>query len=182
MLYDGASIYAQYEKTEADSRAESRRELLIRLAYSHASANSIPMPEKLIIEKGALGKPAFQNAPWLRFSISHSGGIWACAFCRHDVGIDIEAHAERDCLSLARRFFQKDEIEYAARGGTEAFYEVWTAKESYVKLLGTGIDAGFMHFSVIENGRICGDRLFVRFTTIPSPAGYSFCLCRWADK
>lgn len=49
-----------------------------------------------------------------------------------------------------------------------------TAKESYVKLLGTGIDAGFMHFSVIENGRICGDRLFVRFTTIPSPAGYSF--------
>ena len=49
MLYDGASIYAQYEKTEADSRAESRRERLIRLAYSHASANSIPMPEKLII-------------------------------------------------------------------------------------------------------------------------------------
>ena len=32
----------------------------------------------------------------------------------------------------------------------EAFFAVWTAKESYVKLLGQGIDDGFARFSVVQ--------------------------------
>ena len=75
-----------------------------------------------------------------------------------------------------------NEIEYTRRGGTEAFYSVWTAKESYVKLLGTGIGGSFSHFSVVERGTISGDRLFARFTSIPVREGYSLTLCRWDDE
>ena len=105
-----------------------------------------------------------------------------CALCRYDVGIDIEQHAARDNAALARRFFHPQEIEYTHRGGTEAFYSVWTAKESYVKLLGTGIGGSFSHFSVVERGEISGDRLFARFTSIPVREGYSLTLCRWDDE
>ena len=83
---------------------------------------------------------------------------------------------------LSRRFFHPNEIEYTRRGGTEAFYSVWTAKESYVKLLGTGIGGSFSHFSVVERGEISGDRLFARFTSIPVREGYSLTLCRWDDE
>ena len=125
---------------------------------------------------GAYSPPI--SALWLHFSVSHSGGLWVCALCRCDVGIDIEQHAARDHAALSRRFFHPNEIEYTRRGGTDAFYSVWTAKESYVKLLGTGIGGSFSHFSVVERGEISGDRLFARFTSIPVREGYSLTLCR----
>ena len=178
MEADGARIYI-IDETAAD---DSRTERLIRLARLYAAEEAMPLPQTLCIAKGEYGKPYFENAPWLRFSVSHSGGLWVCALCRCDVGIDIEQHAARDHAALARRFFHPQEIEYTHRGGTGAFYSVWTAKESYVKLLSTGIGCSFSHFSVVERGTISGDRLFARFTSIPVRDGYSLTLCRWYDE
>ena len=178
MEYGGARIYIIDEA----SAIESRTERLIRLAREYAAEEDVPLPKKLSIARGEHGKPYFENAPWLHFSVSHSGGLWVCALCRCEVGIDIEQHSARDYLSLAERFFHPDETEYTERGGVEAFYSVWTAKESYVKLLGTGIGGSFSHFSVIGRGGISGGRLFARFTPIPVQKGYALTLCRWDDE
>lgn len=178
MEADGARIYIIDETTAKDGRVER----LIGLARMYAAEEAMPLPQTLCIAKSEYGKPYFENAPWLHFSVSHSGGLWVCALCRYDVGIDIEQHAARDHTALARRFFHPQEIEYTHRSGMCAFYSVWTAKESYVKLLGMGIGGSFSHFSVVERGAISGDRLFARFTSIPVRDGYSLTLCRWDDE
>ena len=92
MEADGARIYIIDETAADDSRAER----LIRLARLYAAEEAMPLPQTLCIAKGEYGKPYFENAPWLHFSVSHSGGLWVCALCRCDVGIDIEQHAGRD--------------------------------------------------------------------------------------
>ena len=101
MEADSARIYI-IDETAAD---DSRTERLIRLARLYAAEEAMPLPQMLCIAKGEYGKPYFENAPWLHFSVSHSGGLWVCALCRYDVGIDIEQHAARDHAALARRFF-----------------------------------------------------------------------------
>jgi 4'-phosphopantetheinyl transferase len=70
------------------------------------------------------------------FNISHSGHYAACAVCDTErVGIDIEWI--RPLIEDVTSFFAKEEIDYlSALGGNdrlEAFYRIWTAKESYVK-------------------------------------------------
>lgn len=180
MEADGARIYIINEA--AIPCAQERTARLIALAREYAHMQGIPLPQTLAIAKGEHGKPYFKNAPWLHFSLSHSGKYWACAFCRFEVGLDIERIAARDHAALARRFFAPAEIEFAAAGGAQAFYAVWTAKESYVKLLGTGIGGSFAHFSTVENGALCGQKLFCRFTAVPAPQNYRITLCRWADE
>lgn len=177
MEINGAKIYMLNEA----KLSEGRTERLMRLAYEYAEGEGIPLPDRLNIARGKFGKPYFENAPWLHFSVSHSGDIWACALCRFEVGIDIERVAKRDHVSLAQRFFSTEEIKHVS-SDANAFYSVWTAKESYVKLLGTGIGGSFSHFSVIHAGRIDGEHLFARFDAIPAPHGYTFTLCRWADE
>ena len=113
MEYGGARIYIIDEA----SAIESRTERLIRLAREYAAEVDVPLPKKLSIARGEHGKPYFENAPWLHFSVSHSGGLWVCALCRCEVGIDIEQYSARDYLSLAGRFFHPDETEYTERGG-----------------------------------------------------------------
>jgi 4'-phosphopantetheinyl transferase len=92
------------------------------------------------------GKPfiADPSSP-LRFSLSHTRGLVACAVAvSAEVGIDVEpvdtARAHRD---VAARYFARAENagldarpaeEYAAR-----FAEIWTLKEAYVKALGSGL-------------------------------------------
>ena len=107
MEADSARIYI-IDETAAD---DSRTERLIRLARLYAAEEAMPLPQMLCIAKGEYGKPYFENAPWLHFSVSHSGGLWVCALCRCDVGIDIEQHAARDHAALSRRFFHPNEIE-----------------------------------------------------------------------
>ena len=178
MDINGARIYIIDEKTTN----EGRKARLLRLAREYAEEELIPLPETLKTAKGEYGKPYFANAPWLHFSVSHSGGLWVCALCQCEVGIDIEQHASRDTVALAKRFFNSREKEYTYFGGIDKFYAVWTAKESYVKLLGTGIGGSFSHFSVIDGGRISGEKLFAAFDSIPVGEGYTATLCRWDDE
>lgn len=78
--------------------------------------------------------------------------------------------------AIARRFFHQKEAKYAA-GGPEAFFSVWTAKESYVKLLGRGIDAEFSSFSVVDEGALLERLGEIEFRQIPLEVGYCMSLC-----
>ncbi len=129
------------------------------------------------------GKPYFANCPDIHFSVSHSGELFACAFAPFPIGLDIQEHVKRKdetdegakerCIKIAKRFFHPDEVDALESDTVSAFYKIWTAKESYVKLTGRGIDGEFSEFCIFdldsylwqsEYGNysiaICGDDIF----------------------
>jgi 4'-phosphopantetheinyl transferase len=98
------------------------------------------------------GKPLLSDlhAPCrLRFNLSHTRGLVACAVSRSiDVGIDVEAiRGEGDsgtgAHELAARFFSPREVaslgECPQDTRQERFIEFWTLKEAYVKAIGEGL-------------------------------------------
>lgn len=70
------------------------------------------------------------------FNLSHSDEMIVLGLCDVDIGVDIE-HV-KDISPKMKRFIASDsEFEYMS--DREAFFEIWTNKESLVKCKGTGI-------------------------------------------
>ncbi|MCL2089402.1 MAG: 4'-phosphopantetheinyl transferase superfamily protein [Oscillospiraceae bacterium] len=109
------------------------------------------------------------------FSVSHSGKYWICALSGGRVGVDLQERSKRHSKRIAERYFHPNECEYISGGGD--FFEVWTAKESYVKYTGQGISGGFSSFSVVENGVIADNIDGVCLTRVSFDPNYSLCLC-----
>ena len=88
----------------------------------------------------------------LYVNLSHSGGYAVCAVHNKDVGIDIQHLRECD-MNLAKRFFTAEETEYinCSADKNNAFFEVWTKKESFVKAIGTGLTIPLNSFSVLSD-------------------------------
>lgn len=97
--------------------------------------------EKLHFEKGERGKPFLRNNPCF-FSVSHSGGFVAVAVADEEIGIDIETIKQRR-QSVEKRVFNESEIKLIDESADcdEAFYRLWTLKESYLKAIGTGFNS-----------------------------------------
>jgi 4'-phosphopantetheinyl transferase len=103
------------------------------------------------------GKPfisADQNHVALSFNLSHSDGMALYAVARgRRVGVDIEYMREDFAtLEVAEHFFSKDEFEALKATPidrrTEAFFNCWSRKESYIKAIGMGISYPLDGFSV----------------------------------
>lgn len=94
------------------------------------------------------GKPRLlaqlSNNANLCFNISHSNELVMVAFSAHgEIGIDVEKVRDLNNMSaMAKRVMNKDEFtKYSALDNTkepEAFFRLWTAKESILKYWGTG--------------------------------------------
>lgn len=104
------------------------------------------------------GKPFVENRS-VFFSLSHSRSCVACAVSDRKVGCDIEA--VRDVGgNLAKRFFSDSEYKTLLLCRTkeeklDAFFRIWTAKESFLKAVGTGIRVSLKSFSVpLGNGEV----------------------------
>lgn len=130
-------------------------------------------------EKTARGKPFFPHCPALRFSISHSGALWLCAFsARGEVGLDVQRTRRTGREEqVARRFFHPLERAYIEKAGGDAFFRVWTAKEAYVKYLGDGIGGDFARFSVTDGTAMLSSVAGVRLLRFDPGPGYAACLC-----
>ena len=104
------------------------------------------------VDKG--GKPYIEGLD-VNFSISHSGTIALCAIADSPVGVDIEKIREVD-LSVAKKHFAPDEHDYVLEKlslSRQRFFEIWTRKEAYVKMLGKGISY-FPEFSTMGDAWI----------------------------
>jgi 4'-phosphopantetheinyl transferase len=90
----------------------------------------------------------------LRFNLSHSGTLGACAFALNcEIGVDIEQiRTMPDLFDIARRFFSPDEckdLETVAADKREvAFFDCWTRKEAYIKAIGGGLSVPLDSFRV----------------------------------
>lgn len=123
---------------------------LVRYALSR-HAPWVP-PKRWELVPTAKGRPEVSGpsgAPRLRFNLSHTDGLVACAVAdAGEVGIDVEAadrsFAEDDAtLKLADRYFTRREVEALRPLQREErrrrFMEYWTLKESYIKARGCGM-------------------------------------------
>ena len=93
---------------------------------------------------GMQGKPYLKDYPETFFSLSHSGEMAMCVVAEQEVGCDIEKVKQRDNRKLAKRFFTENEYQYIFSKETtekqnDAFYRIWTLKESFLKTTGEGI-------------------------------------------
>ena len=96
----------------------------------------------------------------LKFSISHSDEFVLYAFSRaYEIGADIECCENKmNFMGVASRFFSEDEYEFLRETETEnkleAFYNIWTCKEAFLKYSGTGLYkklSAFSLFALEEN-------------------------------
>lgn len=97
-----------------------------------------PAAEPLAITCDEAGKPALMDGS--EISLSHSGERVLCALSDEPVGADLQQL--RPCNpALVRRFFTAEEGAWLEeqRERDLAFSLLWSLKESYVKLLGSGI-------------------------------------------
>lgn len=102
-------------------------------------------------EYNSRGKPKiadFLNQINLQFNVSHSEDLALYGFTRdRRIGIDLEYLKKLDDVAkIAQRFFTATESSLiAALSGDEqkrVFLQFWTAKEAYLKAIGTGLTGG----------------------------------------
>ena len=131
---------------EADRKRSLAGELLIKRLLQVKFGITSPLIERL-----PNGRPILSGEK-LFISIAHCEDNVVCAVSEKPIGIDIE-RIKPIKLSLTKRFCVSEELDYIV-GNTpysetlpycedkeilNRFYEIWTAKEAYFKMLGTGI-------------------------------------------
>lgn len=140
-------------------------------------------PRDLQFEYGDRGKPLLKvnQIELLQFNLSHSHEYALYGFTYHHlIGVDLEYLREMpDLLKIARRFFSNREYELLAKASEEVklklFFQLWTAKEAYLKAVGTGIaDLADVELAIDEVLSPCllairGDKL--------AAAKWSLCSC-----
>ena len=158
---DFKSIYLNSDedrKKKADKiKNTTKRKLSILaedLVKNAISENFTIEKSDVSLRVGKNGKPYAENID-AEFSISHSGNVVVCAVSDKPVGIDIEKIRDVN-ESVARRLFTEDERDYVFRDGDfskERFFEIWTRKEAYVKMMGEGLSY-FLKFSSVGDENI----------------------------
>lgn len=89
------------------------------------------------------GKPFLSGCP-LHFSLSHSGDLVAVAISDDVIGVDIQETRDFD-IKLTEMVFNDNDRVYFEKSNNkkQAFYKIWTHKESYIKMTGEGLKKNF---------------------------------------
>lgn len=109
---------------------------------------------KLVIDVSEFGKPYLKAHPQLQFNLSHSGQFGALvAGERVRLGIDIEVStSDFRFARLAQRLFpaETEQLGGVAKASDDElrFTRAWTAKEAYIKALGTGLTKPLSSFQL----------------------------------
>ena len=115
-------------------------------------------PEDLVFAYGEAGKPFLPQHPDLKFNLSHSGARALIAVSREgDVGVDIEeVRPDRCDVDVATDILSDSDLagflDCRGEGRVDAFFRMWTAKESYVKAQGVGLGIDLRAFDVGIDG------------------------------
>ncbi len=122
-------------------------------------------PEDICFRYGRKGKPSLSGEmnSHLCFNVSHSHNIALFAFaydCK--IGVDIEyVSGDRTFQGIADRFFSRQEVSalnaLPEDKKRDAFFDLWTCKEAYLKAIGTGLSFGLDKVEInIDSGKCSG--------------------------
>lgn len=96
------------------------------------------------------GKPYLSNRD-LYFNISHSNNLIAIIISDIECGIDIEYLDEnREINKIVKKIMNDEELLLFNNSNKKIyyFYEIWTKKEAYFKMIGTGIELKKLNDSI----------------------------------
>lgn len=142
---------------------QSRREKADKLSFSEDKKRSlgaalllnlILKDKDFQLETEESGKPFIKGNPFY-ISLSHSGDYAVLAVSEKPIGCDIEKIREIN-PEMPKKIFGEEITE------KEKFFELWTKKESYLKLSGEGLKAlnkpqsrGYSFFETALSGYKC---------------------------
>lgn len=130
------------------------------------------LSNQTIIEDSG-GKPRLQSGE-MYFNISHSRNTLVIAVADTEVGVDIEFFDRRISDRVKNYCLSEDEQKSAPYENVE-FLKIWTAKESYLKLYGTGLRQAMKEFSVINDEFSSSTLPFAEFSRINTKE-YTICV------
>ncbi|MCO6556744.1 MAG: 4'-phosphopantetheinyl transferase superfamily protein [Gilliamella sp.] len=114
------------------------RSILAHLLKQYCDISMLP-----VIKVGDNGRPSFLEPHLPDFNISHSQDWVAVAISLvGKVGLDIEvARPRKNYLKVAKNFFADDEYQWMTKQDDtlRAFWQLWTLKESALKLYAKGV-------------------------------------------
>lgn len=145
--YENLSETAKTRVNRYKRDDDKKRSLLAQMLLSKLmSQNNIEA--KLKYEEN--GRPVFENTEYF-LSLSHSGEVAFSAVSKSPVGIDVEkirpiskSLIDRVCVDEEKDyvlcdFTITDEKNIDDPDVMKRFFEIWTAKEAYFKMMGSGI-------------------------------------------
>lgn len=139
------------------------------------------------IAEGPSGKPSLPGSGFC-FNKSDSGSLTAFALSDEgEIGLDLQKilpYRDRHDR-LAERFFRPEERDFLLslnkEDRSEAFFRLWTVKESYLKFTGKGLGGGLDSFRAdLSLGKILPDRKTdppAVFRTLQGPEGFALSVC-----
>ena len=161
-------------------------------AYLHCAPNDIRFA------LGPQGKPHLDDeGSNLHFNVSHSGDVGLLAFSRGgELGVDVERdEGSVDVVELARSCFSETEQRsfdsLPIHRRRERFFQLWSAKEAYIKARGGGLSIPLQDFSI--DVRSESDEWSVTTSAqtevpfqmvrrLPAPIGYAAAIAASGDR
>ena len=138
---------------------DRRRFLLTRaLVRTTLSRYAAVRPAEWAFITNVHGRPEIldrpRGVPDLRFNLSHTEGLIACAVTiGREVGVDVEHVQRRLTQDVAGRFFAPREVQdlraLPEDEQPRAFFDYWTLKESYIKARGFGLALPLADFAFV---------------------------------
>lgn len=124
-------------------------------------------PNSIEITENAYQKPVLAQPHGYFFNLSHTARFILFAVCATaPLGVDLEQmQRETDWQMIARRYFASEEQSFIAASPQprQAFYQIWTAREAFLKGLGSGfhfpLDQFFVHFTDTQHAVIKSEQL-----------------------
>ena len=159
----------QYLYREDGLRCLAAGELLRRIVWQELGVSEFS------VVRDPDGKPRIAGQDSFHYNLSHSGNRVVIAWGNGPVGVDVQRMSSNvDKEKMAARFFTTEEQEFIFQQPElveERFYQVWTAKESYLKYLGTGLTKSLSSFSILS------PEIAPMLKTKFLPDGYCITLC-----
>jgi len=175
-----------------DGLSEKRKEKIHRYLYpkdrkqslgAGLLLNEVLSLHGVLVDDIVYGENGKPKIPGICFNLSHSEDMVICAVSEKPIGCDVEKVKEAN-LKVADRFFTEKEVEYLNAldkdNRADAFFRLWTMKESYMKMTGEGMKLALDQFEfvfeepvkVFRNGEICP--CFIKEYELP---GYKVSVC-----
>lgn len=130
----------------------------------------------LDVQVSETGKP---YAEGLFFSLSHSGGMVALATAGEDIGIDIEKIRPFPKCVVERKFSRNEQkLVNEAIDKDEMCMRIWTAKEAWLKMTGSGIDRSLQEIDTAGDDMVidCGEPIPV-YRYVKRIGEFVICTC-----
>ncbi|RQW19075.1 4'-phosphopantetheinyl transferase superfamily protein [Bacillus sp. C1-1] len=114
------------------------------------------------------GKKYLNENLGIYYSVSYSADLILLGISSSEIGVDLEKIRPIDYNAISSYFSlkEREHLDLMSPGlALIEFFRIWTAKESYLKYIGIGLNHGLNNFSMLQERRVTsfifGDDYFV---------------------